>query len=291
MTGICTKTKIRELTMKLRFPLSDVTIEITNHVQEVQSPLFDDGFIRVNQQEFSMNVKEVARFYVSEGNYISISPYPGAAQNSIELFLNGSAYGAILHQRGILPMHGSSFCHNNTGIMLCGDSGAGKSSLTASFCLSGAEFLTDDVTPMLIEEGIPRIWVMSDRIKLWSDSLKQLNHDQEGLHRIIPKTDKFYLPITSEKGKKSPLSQIFLLSIHEKSSVDFIEINGFEKFQALRNEIYRWEYLAGMPETDALYFKQLSNISHFTRITKVIRPSVITIEELQIKIVDFLENR
>ena len=277
--------------MKLRFPLSDVTIEISDHAKEVESPHYEDGFIRVNQREFSMNVEGVARFYVSEGNYIAISPYPGAAQNSIELFLNGSAYGAILHQRGILPMHGSSFCHNNTGIMVCGDSGAGKSSLTASFCLNGAEFLTDDVTPMLFEKDIPCIWVMSDRIKLWSDSLKQLNHNPEGLHRIIPKTDKFYFPMRSEKGKVFPLKQIILLSIHDKSNVDFIEINGFEKFQALRNEIYRWEYLAGMPKTDALYFKQLSNISHFTKITKVMRPSVITIEALQNKIVDFLENQ
>jgi len=43
--------------------------------------------------------------------------------------------------------------------MICGDAGAGKSSLTASFCLEGAEFLTDDVTPLLFRDGKPFIWL------------------------------------------------------------------------------------------------------------------------------------
>lgn len=34
--------------MKFRFPLKDVKIEITNHQKVVESPLFDDGFFRLN---------------------------------------------------------------------------------------------------------------------------------------------------------------------------------------------------------------------------------------------------
>ena len=139
--------------MNFNFPLKDVKIEITSEKKKVGSPLYEDGFYCLNQHEFSMDVKEVAWFYVSGGDFISILPYPGANQTTIELYLNGSAYGAILHQRKILPLHGSCFRYKGSGVMICGDAGAGKSSLTASFCLKGAEFLTDDVTPLLIRAG------------------------------------------------------------------------------------------------------------------------------------------
>jgi hypothetical protein len=267
--------------MQLRFPLPDVEIEISDSKKEVQSPLFEDDHQRVNQKEYSLNVEDVANFYVSEGNHIFIFPYPNAAKNSLELYLNGSAYGAILHQRNILPLHGSCFNWNNKGIMLCGESGAGKSSLTASFCLKGAEFLTDDVTPVLFTNGKPQIWVMSDRIKLWNDSLDQLNHNKDGLHRIDAETEKFYFPMESEKGKLFPLNQLFLLSIHDKPEVEFQEISGVDKFEALKDEIYRLEYLQGMPDTASVYFKQLVNIARAVKITKVSRPEGISIENLR----------
>ena len=111
--------------MNLKFPLADVTIEITTLKKEVTAPLYDDGFYRLNQHEFSMDVEDVGWFYASGGNYIAMVLNPAATQANIELYLNGSTYGAILHQRKIMPMHASCFVHNNKGIMLCGESGAG----------------------------------------------------------------------------------------------------------------------------------------------------------------------
>ena len=136
--------------MNFSFPLKDVTIKIASEKKLVEFPLFEDGSYCLNQHELSMDVREVAWFYVSGGNFISLVPYPDADEMTIELYLNGSAYGAILHQRKILPLHGSCFSYEGSGVMICGDTGAGKSSLTASFCLDGAEFLTDDVTPLLV---------------------------------------------------------------------------------------------------------------------------------------------
>ena len=136
--------------MKFKFPLTDVKIEITTIKKEVVIPLYDDGFFRLNQHEFSMNVENVGWFYASGGNYISMVLNPKATKANIELYLNGSTYGAILHQRKILPMQASCFVYNNKGIMLCGESGAGKSSLTAAMVLDGNAFLTDDVTPVLL---------------------------------------------------------------------------------------------------------------------------------------------
>ncbi|MFQ3174397.1 MAG: hypothetical protein ACI8W0_001516, partial [Flavobacterium sp.] len=221
-------------------------------------------------------------------NYISLVVNPKATNANIELYLNGSTYGAILHQRKIMPIHGSCFIFNNKGIMLCGNSGAGKSSLTASFVLDGNEFLTDDVTPILTLNNKPFIWTMSDRIKLWEDSLKQLNQNKEGLHKIDPDTEKFYYPLNSYKDSTFMLNHIFLIEIHEKSTIAFQEIKGAEKVTALRNEIYRLEYLQGMPENESLYFEKLVQISKKIKITKLYRPKDILIEQTQQQLKNYL---
>jgi hypothetical protein len=274
--------------MQYKFPLPDVKIEINDIKKEVKAPLYEDAFYRLNQNEFSMTVEGVGSFYASGGNYISLVVNPKATNANIELYLNGSTYGAILHQRKIMPIHGSCFIFNNKGIMLCGNSGAGKSSLTASFVLDGNEFLTDDVTPILTLNNKPFIWTMSDRIKLWEDSLKQLNQNKEGLHKIDPDTEKFYYPLNSYKDSTFMLNHIFLIEIHEKSTIAFQEIKGAEKVTALRNEIYRLEYLQGMPENESLYFEKLVQISKKIKITKLYRPKDILIEQTQQQLKNYL---
>lgn len=274
--------------MQVKFPLSDVKIEINSYKKEVANPLFDDGFFRLNQTEFSMNVEGVASFYASRGNYVSMVVDPKATNANIELYLNGSVYGAILHQRKIMPMHGSCFVFNNKGIMLCGESGAGKSSLTASFVLDGNEFLTDDVTPILFSNDKPLIWTMSDRIKLWEDSLIQLNENKENLVRIDPETEKFYYPLKSYKESTFILNHIFLIAIHDKSDILFQEIKGAEKVTALRNEIYRLEYLHGMRENEVFYFNNLVEISKTIKIIKLFRPKDIPIEQTKKKLKEYL---
>ena len=267
--------------MKFRFPLQDVKIEITSAKKEVIDPLYDDGFYSLNQNEFSMNVEDVGWFYASNGNYIALVLDPKANNETIELYLNGSTYGAILHQRKMMPMHGSCFVFNNKGIMLCGESGAGKSSLTASFCNNDGVFLTDDVTPILFSEGFPFILPLSDRIKLWEDSLLQLKVDKSSLTQIWHDYQKFYLPVDSNITEPYPLHLIFIIEKHENENVKFQQLEGIERFTALRNEIYRWEYLQGMKATETHYLNQLIHISANVQIIKVCRPEVIEIETLR----------
>src|SRR5690554_6679524 len=159
--------------MIVNFPLPDVNIKETEVIRAVKMPLISTDNLQLNQNEFYMQIDGVGKFYACNGKEIEFNPEPDASQSSVELYLNGSVYGAILHQRMILPLHGSSFVWKEHSVLLCGESGAGKSSLTAGFCFSGAEFLTDDVTPIKIENHKPVIIPLSDRIKLWNDSLIQ----------------------------------------------------------------------------------------------------------------------
>ncbi len=265
----------------MRFPLKDVTVRRVGRVRQVASPLYADSFWQMNQDEFAMQVEGVGTFYARDGKEVEYSPAHEATTESLELYLNGSVYGAILHQRKILPLHGSSFRYNGLGIMICGEAGAGKSSLTASFCINGAEFLTDDVSPMTIIGGKPYIKAISDRIKLWDDTLKQLELKKDGLKKIAPDIEKFYYPVIKSDIEYYPLNIVFIISAGHDDGISLQEITGAEKFVALRNEIYRWEYLEGMKDNEKTYFRTLEVIASFVRVYHVKRAGTSGISELR----------
>ena len=114
--------------MLLRFPMKDVTIKVTKQKSKVKLPIYTDEWNEINQNEFTLDVEDVGWFYASAGNYIEVMPYGIFNKQALELYLNSTVYAAILHQRKTLPIHGSCFNYQDSNIMICGDSGAGKSS-------------------------------------------------------------------------------------------------------------------------------------------------------------------
>lgn len=267
--------------MTLRFPLSDVKIRKVSLAPIIKEPTYADNFWQMNQNEFTMQVTGVGSFYACNGNEVLYAPEPGVPQETLELYLNGSVYGAILHQRKILPLHGSSFVYDGKGILVCGDAGAGKSSVTASFVFNGAGFLTDDVTPMVVREDMPLIMALSDSIKLWDDTLTYLNIKKKGLRKIAPDTDKFYYPVIKGVTEYFPLDMVFIISAGHDNGISFREVSGAEKFVALRKEIYRWEFLEGMKENEKAYFRTLSVIASVVRVFDVMRTDTTGINELR----------
>lgn len=272
------------------FPLDDVEINQVEHIREVKHTVYSNNWMSIGPNEFSMTVKNVGRFYACNGKQIEYSADEKADAASIELYMNGSVYGAILHQRHILPLHGSSFIFDNSGVMFCGDSGAGKSSLTTSFCLNGAGFLTDDVTPILFDDEKPEIWPRSGKIKLWNDSLQQFRKEKDNLTKIRPEDDKYYFEIKSNRKEAYPLHTILILQVTEDDEVSFEKIQKVEAFSYLYQEIYRKEYLFAMPEAESAYLEKISGICEHVSITKVLRPQSISIGKMREIIEDHLKS-
>lgn len=260
--------------------MKDVTIKVTNQKTTIDTAIYADEWNEINQQEFTLHVEEVAWFYARQGNYVEIMPYEGFKLEELELYLNSTVYGAILQQRRTLSLHGSCFNYDDKNIMICGESGAGKSSLTVAFCLSGGKFITDDVSPILFEQGKPHVLALTDRIKLWDDSLIQLDINKDGLVKILEDTEKFYYTIQKEPADIYLLNRVFILEIHDQSDVEFEVLKGVEKLTMLRNQVFRLEILKGMPENETLFFQQLADLSSMVSVTRIKRPKDILINHL-----------
>jgi len=246
--------------------------------KNVDSALLERPHLKVSEEQFFLQIYNQAQFYVEKGEIINIYLEEGADIDSVLLFLNGSVLGSVLLQKKILAFHGSSFCYKGVGIIICGNSGAGKSSVTVAFCQNDALFITDDITPISIEEGEVYIKPLKTEIKLWDDTLEQLNLPSENLKKIRPTLDKFYYPYKTNAELNSVLHLIVILETHNDDKFTSSELLGINKFKALKNQVYRKLYLKGMPQTEQHLCRQLLNLGQKVRVLQVTRPRLCSIQ-------------
>lgn len=256
----------------------------------VSSPTYCSDRFRSSQNEFAIRVSGVGSFCVYGGKEVRFSSIPGADPEWVQLYLNGQVLVALLHQRKIINFHASSFIFMGSGVMVLGDTGAGKSSLTVSFVLSGAGFLSDDLTPVTFREGVPYILPLNRRVKIREGTAVQLNISRERLAEAEAGTGKKYLSLGHGEVADHRLHTILRIETGDVKEPLFYEPSPAEKFSILRSEICSWEILAGMPETEKEYLRQLVRILEQVHFVRVVRPEEIEISMLHKAVRDYLSE-
>lgn len=270
------------------YPLPGVTIRESVEVPRVKNPLFSGRDYQVSPAEYALQLPGVGSFYACNGNEVAYTTEGKADPGWVQLYLNGQVLVALLHQRKIINFHASGFIYDNKGIMLLGETGAGKSSITSAFVLNGASFITDDLTVIDFKSHRPFIASLSRQIKLNEESIAQLDIDSNMLRRAEEGTTKYYLNIRNDTEAHHPLDIIIKIETGGTDTPRFYIPDQAERFSILRSEICSWEMLAGMPDTERDYLQQLVQIVRDTRMIRVIRPHNITIKEMYGSIVRHL---
>ncbi len=260
--------------------LEGVEIKSSSGVRDVSEALFWDEDVAVNRTEYLLQLPGVGSFYACDGRIVEYSVEDGADLEWVQLYLNGQVLVALLHQRKIISFHASSFVHDGRGVMILGESGAGKTSLTVAFAIEGAGFMSDDLTPVVFRESVPHIWSLSRKVKIRPDSIDQLDISEDNLSEAESGTGKKYLHLEKGAGEYHQLDLIIKIEAGEVEEPVFINPLPSEKFVLLRSEICSWEILAGMPDTETAYLQQLVQILEKVHFVKVIRPVDITIAEM-----------
>ena len=127
----------------------------------------------LGRKEMWTEIENVVRLYAANGNEIRVERLftDPAREGEMQAYVTGLALGAILHQRGAVPMHGSCVARDGKGILITGVSGAGKSSLSAEALRRGYRLVTDDVTPIRLENGKVLAEPSFPQQKLWEDAI------------------------------------------------------------------------------------------------------------------------
>ncbi|MGF1728819.1 hypothetical protein [Photobacterium kasasachensis] len=205
-----------------------------------------------------LTIDDVAKYLIINGNEIIVDPAPKANEDSIRLFLLGSALGALLQQRGMLVLHGSVVDIGDRCVTFVGHSGMGKSTLATAFSQRGYKLLSDDLCAIKFDNNNQTAMVYPGypQTKLWQDALEQLNHDPETLSRIRPEISKRKLPIHQVFSRQpKPLSHLFQLGSTDEKTVQCSHLSGADIIECLKTHSYRQQYILGHG-LEVAHFKQ-----------------------------------
>lgn len=272
--GLIIKSEIELPELPLASGDFDVTVSLGKVPKTLESPTFTGVRFESNIKEFLLRIDPIASFYVANGNQITIDKNPTADFDEVRLFILGSAFGALIHQRGLLPFHGSSINLDNSAVIFSGHSGAGKSTLAAAFHKKGYPLLSDDVSVIsLTEQGIPYVQPGYPQMKLWSDSIKKLGEDPTTFKTIRKRVEKHSVPIFNDYQKEPiQLRNIFIIVSSNLGELKVEPIKGIEKFNLLRSHTYRFNFVVGQ-QMQANHFNYISALAKQVNVFRLTRPT------------------
>lgn len=240
----------------------------------------EEEFIAARLGGHLLRVSGAAVYHVTGGREIRIAVEPGADPGLVRLFTIGSAMGMVLHQRGIMVLHGATISRGGVARIFCGDSGAGKSTLAARLGRAGCAVLGDDTMALWnapAGKSGKWLWQGNRVFKLWEDSIEAMGLGIEGLDRLGNRTDKYYVPnpgadanLATAADAGAELAEILVLE--EGDGPPRIErLDGLRSLQAIAVNTYRPEYV-GLLGREAEHFRQCGELARDVAVSRLIRP-------------------
>jgi hypothetical protein len=249
--------------------------DVTIHLEPASESISEHG-LAADGDTMTISISDVARFRVSCGGQIAIVPDRATDPRNIRLFLLGSAFGALLHQRALLPLHANAVAIGGKAFAFMGQSGAGKSTLAAWFHDRGYPILADDVCVVGFDgEGLPRAYPGLPRLRLWLDALESTGRSADGLSRSYAgpasDIDKFDLPVASESMVESdlPLAGLYVLDRGEQFAIE--PLGGMAAADAIIANTYRGAYVAAA-KTQQQHWQSAVKLARMTPVFLVRRP-------------------
>lgn len=265
----------------------DVSIKYAHMPSYIKESISQGEKCSFKKEESWFLIENVAIYRICNGNSIFVENLGGNKHN-IKAFILGSSFGCLLIQRDVIAVHGGTILINNSALIITGDTGAGKSTLTSMFRIKGYKFLSDDVSVTNLDHnGDVIVKPAYPQQKLCRDAAIKLGLNIEELVKIDEGRDKFAIP--SKEGficESKRLGYICEVAVRQDDldKVEIHEILGVDKIKLITKNIYRIEMAKDIGIINE-YFKQIVRIAKQTKYFRVVRPkSLFTVDE-QIKLI------
>lgn len=209
---------------------------------------------------------------IRDGKSIQVDTDP--AQDAIaSLHILGSCTGALLFQRGLVPLHGNTIAMKHGAAMFVGKIGAGKSATTMAMLRRGYRLVADDISAVSVaagkQETAPSVLPGFPRLKLWRASLNHFGCDPAEFQHLRPGLDKFHVPVLDQfVDEPQPLRAIYILQPGDAPEVRVRRLSGLEKLQELRSHIYKLRFPDAIQNFPPLMAK-------FCRLVDLVKVSIV----------------
>jgi hypothetical protein len=211
---------------------------------------------------FLLAVPGILRMLLTGGNEILFETESGVSAEEAAVFVSGTGFGILLHQRGQIVLHASAVRVNDSAVLFCGPSGAGKSTLAAALVDAGYDLVTDDVCGLSIHgDGSP--WVEPDgrHLKLWQNSIERLELAGRRAAPVRAAIEKYYVEPRAATASALPLAAIYVLrEARPPFAPGVARPNIVDAGLMVRNNAYRPAMVRRMAQMD-LYFQAAATIA------------------------------
>ena len=149
---------------------------------------------QVAGKQFLLRIPDIASFLLNDGHEIVFAPVSDQAAADVPIFILGTVFGILLHQREQIVLHASAVRVNGRAVLFCGASGAGKSTLAAALAQRGYPLVTDDICTLTADgTGAPMVYPDGRQLKLWAQAIDRLDLVQGRGERVRKSLEKFYV--------------------------------------------------------------------------------------------------
>lgn len=245
---------------------ADIQIQLAALEPDLAQATVSHARVQIAPGVYQFLIADVARYRVSEGRCIQVDPVAGADPGDVRLWLLGTALGALLHQRGLLPLHVSALALDDTAVAFTGDSGDGKSTLAAALHRRGLPLLTDDVALAVPQAQQVLLYPGFPRIKLWRDALDHFGLDHRPLIRDLTRTDKYHLRLQQGfHADALPLRHLYVLERSADTAIRIEPVRGHEAISLIQAHTYRAGLVRRLGQ-DGAHLRQCGRIAQRVRV-------------------------
>jgi hypothetical protein len=217
-----------------------------------------------------VDIKNVARYLIRNGDEIIIEPFSGAKDGDIATYAFGTAVGTLLYQRGVFVLHGSAVATPNGAVIFTGMKGAGKSTTASALAVRDHPFLSDDICAIHISaSGKPVLYPGLTRSKIALDSYQEILRRAPDAPPVSPVLNKY---AASFPGSREPHPLYAICVLEETADTPQIKkISGAERLTLLIENIYR-PLIYELTDLPRERFVQCANVASNVLLYRVCRP-------------------
>jgi len=228
-----------------------------------------------DSERFWFRITAVGEFLIQHGTEIIVQIAVDADLALVRLFAIGSAFSALMHQRGALVLHGAVLTDEKRAVLFTGDSGAGKSTMAAMLWNRGYKVVTEDVAVLFQHDGQWLVYPGYPFMRICPDVLAPLALDISPgeLTKIFTHTEKYLLNL-HDRFATAPvvLDEIVVLAKTDQPEYRHQTFDGnIDKFSIIANNTYRPHFIQSQGLIEQ-HFRQCASLVGQLSVRKIVRP-------------------
>lgn len=196
----------------------------------------DNGVASSMSQTRAWFCNDTGIFVILSGNEIVIQPAANATDGNVASFVLGWCMAYLFQQRGMSAIHCSALEMYDRAVLIAGNSGVGKSTLTLSLLDAGYRYLVDDIAMIDVQNElkVPPAFPQQKVCRDVAEGIKDT-----ALFYIDERKDKFaYINEEQFCPDIKKLGAIFLIDKYDGDTVKVERLKGLAKWNGIMKNLF-----------------------------------------------------